>query len=332
MTLLDKADGGNHSPMNKLLFILSNNRLLAATSGTTTDSTGSEIIAPATKQLNAIQRWWQNIDWEAIVGLVIQKAMMLFFLIVLFTILLKVADFLVDHSHQSYQKSGRVNENRVRTIHTLLRNVVHYTLGFFFIYAILSTLGVPVGSLLAGAGIAGLAIGLGAQGFMNDIITGFFIIVEQQIDVGDYVVLQNLAIEGRVINVGIRTLELRSLNGTVHFIPNRNITTISNNSRSDMQVIVDVRILPAEGLEGIREVIEAVNQQLTESNQEKITTPPTVFGLVDIGGGNYVIRSTFYAVNGTQATLKEEFLASSIDALTAAGFTIPTTPVTGLSA
>ncbi|WP_161899734.1 mechanosensitive ion channel family protein [Candidatus Enterococcus leclercqii] len=298
------------------------------TESSTTDSTGSKITEPAAKQLNALQRWWSNIDWEAIAGSAIQKGLMLLFLLLLFAILFKVGDFLVDRSYRSYQKRDRANEGRVRTIHTLMRNVVHYTLGFFFVYSVLSTLGVPVGSLLAGAGIAGLAIGLGAQGFMNDIITGFFIILEQQVDVGDYVVLQNLGIEGTVIAVGIRTLELRSLNGTVHFIPNRNITTISNNSRADMQVIVDVRILPAEGLDKIREVVEKSNSRLAALEQQKITTPPVVFGLVDIGGGNYVIRTTFYAVNGSQGALKEEFLAAGIDALTEAGFTIPTGPVT----
>lgn len=293
----------------------------------TTDSSTSKITEPVTKQLNVLQRWWQNIDWEAIAGSLIQKALMILFLIILFSFLLKLADFLVDRSFQSYQKKERLNESRVRTIHTLLANITHYTLAFVFLYSILSVIGVPVGSLLAGAGIAGLAIGLGAQGFMNDIITGFFIIMEQQVDVGDYVVLQNLTIEGTVISVGIRTLELRSLNGTVHFIPNRNITTISNNSRSDMQVIIDVRIDPTEGLAKIRQVVEKVNQKMTETHQVQITTDPKIFGLVDIGGGNYAIRTTFYGVNGTQATLKEEFLAASINALSDAGFTIPTTPI-----
>ncbi len=68
----------------------------------------------------------------------------------------------------------------------------------------------PIGSLLAGAGIAGVAIGLGAQGFMSDVITGFFIIMEQQMDVGDYIKLANLTIEGTVVSVGIRTLQLKA--------------------------------------------------------------------------------------------------------------------------
>ena len=72
------------------------------------------------------------------------------------------------------REKGTYNASRINTIHALIRNIVHYTLGFFFVYALLSTIGVPVGSLLAGAGIAGVALGLGAQGFMNDLITGFY--------------------------------------------------------------------------------------------------------------------------------------------------------------
>ncbi len=296
----------------------------------TTDSSGSSITEPAAAQLNAIQKWWQSINWEEIVGLVIQKALMLFFLLILFGILLKVSNLIIDRIYQSYEKKATFNASRINTIHTLIRNTVHYSLGFFFVYALLSTIGVPVGSLLAGAGIVGVALGLGAQGFMNDLITGFFIITEQQINVGDYVRLTNLTLEGTVTNVGIRTVQLKSVDGTLHYIPNRNITTISNTSRANMQVVVDVRILPSEGLEDIRGIIEEVNQTIAAQHETEIQTAPAVFGLVDLGNNNFAIRSTMYVSNGTQWKLKEEFLAASIDALTAKGYTIPNAPIVGI--
>ena len=296
----------------------------------TTDSSGSSITEPAAAQLNTIQKWWQSINWEEIVGLVIQKALMLFFLLILFGILLKVSNLIIDRIYRSYEKKATFNASRINTIHTLIRNTVHYSLGFFFVYALLSTIGVPVGSLLAGAGIVGVALGLGAQGFMNDLITGFFIITEQQINVGDYVRLTNLTLEGTVTNVGIRTVQLKSVDGTVHYIPNRNITTISNTSRANMQVVVDVRILPSEGLEDIRGIIEEVNQTIAAQHETEIQTAPSVFGLVDLGNNNFAIRSTMYVSNGTQWKLKEEFLAASIDALTAKGYTIPNAPIVGI--
>lgn len=177
-------------------------------------------------------------------------------------------------------------------------------------------IGVPIGSLLAGAGIAGVAIGLGAQGFMSDVITGFFIIMEQQMDVGDYVKLTNLTIEGTVVSVGIRTLQLKGVDGTVHFIPNRSITTISNLSRSNMQVVLDIRIVPEEGYDKIYEIIQKVNETLAVKYEEELQTEPSIFGLVDIGNSNFAIRTICYVLNGKQFELKEEFLSSYVKELT----------------
>lgn len=293
----------------------------------TTSSSDNSIIEPAEKQMNAFQKWWQQINWESITALFIQKTLMIIFLLILFLVIWRITLAVIDRTYQSYGKRMNMNIGRMNTIHTLIRNIVQYTIGFFFLYSLLSVLGIPVGSLLAGAGIAGVAIGLGAQGFMNDIITGFFIIMEQQIDVGDYVKLMNLDVEGTVTSVGLRTLQLKAVDGTIHFIPNRNITTISNTSRANMQVVVDVRIDPSEGISAIRSVIEEANKRIEVAYKDSITTPPVIFGLVDIGNGNYAIRTNFYTKNGFQYKIKEALLSDSIRSLLAAGFSIPNEPI-----
>lgn len=293
---------------------------------TTTQS--DESIAQSTEQkLNALQRWWHNINWDEIINLIIQKTIGIVLLSILFLILHRLSYFLLDRIYHQYSKRYGMNETRLKTIKTLIHNIIQYTLGFFYVYSLLSILGFPIGSLLAGAGIAGLAIGLGAQGFMNDIITGAFIIMEQQIDVGNYIRLPNLSIEGTVISVGLRTLQLKSADGTIHFVPNRNITVISNTSRANMQVLVDVRVDPTEGIDEIKQVIETVNQKIAEQYHEVIETPPSIFGLVDLGNNNFAIRTIMYVENGQQFKLKQAFLTASIDALTANGYTIPNTPI-----
>ena len=293
----------------------------------TTESTTETIVEQTTKKLNAFQRFWEGIDWDQVVALLIEKTIYLILTIVLFGILNRLGKYFINKLYDRYQKKAHLSENRIDTLHTLLNNVYAYMLVFFFIYSVLSIIGVPVGSLLAGAGIASLAIGLGAQGFMNDIITGFFIIMEQQIDVGDYIRLVTLTIEGKVVSVGIRTIQLQSIDGTIHFIPNRNITTISNLSRANMQVVVDVRILPDEGYEKIREVIEAVNHRLAKEHEDEIQTGPTLFGMVDLGNANFAVRTNMYVLNGQQAQIKEEFLTTYVKELSEAGFTIPNTPI-----
>ncbi|MBO0474235.1 small conductance mechanosensitive channel [Enterococcus sp. DIV0840] len=293
----------------------------------TMDST-LDIKAVTENKVNALQRFWNGINWDDIIATLIEKTIYLLFLILLFVFLNRIGKKLIDKTYGNYSKKQAFSESRLKTLHTLINNAFQYTLFFFFIYSLLTVVGVPVGSLLAGAGIAGVAIGLGAQGFMNDIITGFFIILEQQMDVGDYIRLTALNIEGTVTAVGLRTTQMKALDGTVHFIPNRNITTISNLSRSNMQVLIDVRIMPDEGYDQITAIIEQVNLELKEKYSESIQTGPTIFGMVDLGNGNFAVRTTMYVLNGKQAPIREEFLAQYVKKLSEAHFTIPNTPIT----
>ncbi|CAI3300875.1 mechanosensitive ion channel family protein [Enterococcus cecorum] len=293
--------------------------MLAANNGSVAETTE--------KQLNALQRWWHNINWENIINTIVDKAIGVILLTLLFFILQRLSFFLLDRVYKQYVKRYSMNENRLNTIKTLMHNIIQYTLGFFYVYSLLSVLGFPIGSLLAGAGIAGIAIGLGAQGFMNDIITGAFIIMEQQIDVGNYIRLPILGIEGTVMSVGIRTLQLKSTDGTLHYVPNRNITVISNTSRENMQVLVDVRINPNEGIEEMKQIIATVNQEFAQVHHEVIETPPSIFGVVDLGNNNFAIRSIMYVSNGQQFSIKQAYLTACIDALVQNGYTIPNTPI-----
>ncbi|EGO8407896.1 mechanosensitive ion channel family protein [Enterococcus faecalis] len=301
--------------------------ILGLASTETVDSSAPDLAEATVKKVSALQRFWNNINWDAIVATLIEKSLSILFLIFLFFIIQRIGKYLIDRTYANYSKKQHFSESRLKTLHTLIINAFQYTLFFFFIYSLLTIVGVPVGSLLAGAGIAGVAIGLGAQGFMNDLITGFFIILEQQMDVGDYIRLLALNIEGTVTSVGLRTTQIKAVDGTVHFIPNRNITTISNLSRANMQVLIDVRINPEEGYEKICEVITEVNETLKEKYIESIQTGPDIFGMVDLGNGNFSVRTTMYVLNGKQFAVKEEFLAQYIKALTEAGFTIPNTPI-----
>ncbi|NSU24983.1 mechanosensitive ion channel family protein [Enterococcus faecalis] len=301
--------------------------IIGLASTETVDSSAPDLAEATVKKVSALQRFWNNINWDAIVATLIEKSLSILFLIFLFFIIQRIGKYLIDRTYANYSKKQHFSESRLKTLHTLIINAFQYTLFFFFIYSLLTIVGVPVGSLLAGAGIAGVAIGLGAQGFMNDLITGFFIILEQQMDVGDYIRLLALNIEGTVTSVGLRTTQIKAVDGTVHFIPNRNITTISNLSRANMQVLIDVRINPEEGYEKICEVITEVNETLKEKYIESIQTGPDIFGMVDLGNGNFAVRTTMYVLNGKQFAVKEEFLAQYIKALTEAGFTIPNTPI-----
>ena len=179
-----------------------------------------------------IQTYLNKLDITAIIENILTKVLSLLFLFLIFYIAKKLLHTMVQKIVKPSLKMSHHDVGRQKTISRLLENVFNYTLYFFLLYSIL---GLPVSSLLAGAGIAGVAIGMGAQGFLSDVINGFFILFERQLDVGDEVVLTNgpITVSGKVVSVGIRTTQLRGEDGVLHFVPNRNITVVSNFSRTD---------------------------------------------------------------------------------------------------
>ena len=132
-----------------------------------------------------IQTYLNKLDITAIIENILTKVLSLLLLFLLFYMAKKLLHTMVQRIVKPSLKMSRHDVGRQKTISRLLENVFNYTLYFFLLYCILSILGLPVSSLLAGAGIAGVAIGMGAQGFLSDVINGFFILFERQLDVGD---------------------------------------------------------------------------------------------------------------------------------------------------
>src|SRR5699024_11366211 len=114
------------------------------------------------------------------------------------------------------------------------------SLVFIVIVVVFGIFGLPIGGLIAGAGVIGLVVGFGAQRIVYDVVTGFFILTEKWDDVDDYVITGGL--DGVVEEIGLRTSQIRDYDGILHFIPNRNIENLSNYSRGDMRALVDMGI------------------------------------------------------------------------------------------
>ncbi|TMR53418.1 mechanosensitive ion channel family protein, partial [Streptococcus pseudopneumoniae] len=136
-----------------------------------------------------IQAYIEKLDVTTIIENILTKVISLLLLLIVFYIAKKMLHTMVQRIAKPSLKMSHHDVGRQKTISRLLENVFNYTSYFFLLYCILSILGLPVSSLLAGAGIAGVAIGMGAQGFLSDVINGFFILFERQLDVGDEVVL-----------------------------------------------------------------------------------------------------------------------------------------------
>lgn len=273
-----------------------------------------------TKQVSVWVKLAKKIDWQQIIINIGGKVIEIVLFILLFWIIDRLGKRLIHHIFISNARTSDTANNRISTIYTLTLNIYHYIIMFFGIYAVLSVLGVPVGTLIASAGIFSVALGLGAQGFVSDIVTGFFILLEDQIDVGDYVKIES--IEGTVSAIGLRTTQVTSPDGTLNFIPNRRILIISNQSRNDMRVLIDLPILTATPVNQLTSVIDTTNAKLVKQYPD-IIGEPDIQGVTTQADGTLVFRVQFYVKNGMQFAIQRDFLAAYLDAAKAAGITLP---------
>lgn len=182
------------------------------------------------------------------------------------------------------------NERRKQTIIKLLHSTLSYLVYFSAMIAILSAVKINIGGLLAGAGIAGLAIGFGAQSLVKDIITGFFIILEDQFGVGDYIKLNTTsAAEGTVIEIGLRTTKILGYTGEQYIIPNGQITDVINFSVNNSKAVVDLQVGIGADVEKIESLVKPYLQTLPAKFEELIDIPVFV-GVQNVVGIEKTIR------------------------------------------
>ena len=163
------------------------------------------------------------------------------------------------------------SERRQKTILKLLQSIVSYIVYFSAILAVLSVININVAGLLAGAGIVGLAIGFGAQSLVKDVISGFFIIFEDQFGVGDHIKLNTA--EGTVVEIGLRTTKILGGSGEQHIIPNGQIGVVINYSVNDTSTFIDFDIPIHNNLDTVEDKVQKYLNKLPEQHKELTKTP-----------------------------------------------------------
>ncbi|MFF3103281.1 mechanosensitive ion channel family protein [Viridibacillus arvi] len=179
------------------------------------------------------------------------------------------------------------SERRYRTILRLVQSIVSYVVYFSAILAILSAVNIDVKGLLAGAGIVGLAVGFGAQSLVKDVITGFFIIFEDQFGVGDYIKITS--VEGTVLEIGLRTTKIKGAAGEINIVPNGSITDVVNYSINNSIAIIDVSVAYSSDIAKAERLIEEYLKELPKKHEE-ITAPPTLLGVQNVVGAEVSLR------------------------------------------
>ena len=262
---------------------------------------------------NVFSRYIQQFDWSKIADDLFSKLVSLLLLFILFYIVKKILHLSVTKIIAPSLKLSKQDVARQKTITRLIENLLNYVLYFLLIYWVLSILGLPVSSLLAGAGIAGVAIGMGAQGFLSDLVNGFFILLTNG----------PINIAGTVISVGIRTTQVRDADGTLHFVPNRNIMVVSNLSRGDMRVLIDIPIYAQTDLDEIYRIISKVNEEEVPEHPE-ILKEPDVLGPQMASNGQFNFRISMIVQGGMQVSIYHIFYRLYHEALLREGVELPT--------
>ncbi|ARI77650.1 mechanosensitive ion channel family protein [Halobacillus mangrovi] len=240
-------------------------------------------------------------------------------LLIAFAIIKPIGTKAIEAAINRMSSQRKLSERRNKTLQKLTVNIFSYSLFFILVIMLLSTIGINIGPLLAGAGIVGLAIGFGAQGLVSDVVTGFFILLERQVEVDDYVTAGGY--DGVVEEVGIRTTKIRSFDGTLNFIPNRNISGVANHSRGNMRALVDIGIGYDENIDEAMTVLKEVADRFTED--ERFKEGPDVLGVQSLGSSDVVIRILGKTENMEQWGVERDLRKAMKEALDEAGIEIP---------
>jgi small conductance mechanosensitive channel len=185
---------------------------------------------------------------------------------------------------------SKEQEKRVRTLISLLQRIAWISSFVVAVTIILNELGVDIRPIITAAGIGGLAFGIGAQSLVRDIISGFFMLLENQIRIGDVVTLNGTS--GEVVDLNLRTTVLRDLSGAVHIFRNGNINLVSNMTKDWSRYVIDLGVAYKEDVDYVMEALKKIGAELAAEPEfsQYILEPLEVLGVDNFGSSEVVIK------------------------------------------
>src|SRR6056297_809627 len=217
------------------------------------------------------------------------------------------------------EESGK----RIDTLVNILKSVLRVIIWSIFVMILLEKLGVEIGPILAGAGILGLAVGFGAQELVRDFISGFFILLENQIRVGDVAIINGTG--GLVENIELRTTSLRDFSGTTHIFQNGKINTISNMTKEWSAMTFDIGVAYKEDTDEVVRIMKEVGEDLQNDPEFKeiIIEPLEVFGVDKFADSAVIIKVRIKTKPIMQWTVGREYRRRLKKAFDEKGIEIP---------
>lgn len=214
-------------------------------------------------------------------------------------------------------------ERRADTLASVLRNASRVVVAVFFLLMTLQEFGVNIGPLVAGAGIAGVALGFGAQSLVKDVIAGFFLLLENQFAVGDIISLDDGKHQGTVERMTLRVTQLRDSEGRAHYLPNGSIQRVVVLSKEFARALVDVEVGYDADLDRIFGLLREVGESLRKDWPDLVLEPLDVKGVETFGKDGCTIRTLTKSAPGRQWDVQRELRRRIILRFRAEGISSP---------
>ncbi len=248
---------------------------------------------------------WSD-DMFAFVRHDLPKILGIFLVALILITILKLITKRLGHLSRSASLPSAVRAQQIRTLSGVMYSTGIFIVVFFACMQVLNTIGINMGPLLASAGVAGLAIGFGAQTLVKDVVTGFFILIENQYEVGDTVKIADRT--GVVEVMSLRRTILRDANGSIHTIPNSSISVVTNLTRDWTQVAMHIAVAYEEPSDKVINLLRQVGTELHEDPAFKsfIVANPEVPGIEKVSGQEVDYVMLVKTVPGKQYVISRE--------------------------
>lgn len=221
-----------------------------------------------TKKTNNID---SIINWNTVFHTLLHRGSQIIFTTIIFFLIWHIGKHLLTRYLLKNPKFQEHMTGRKKTLAQLGLALFQYTVLLFYLYSVLTLMGIPVGTLLASVGLVSLALGMGAQGLVSDVITGMNILSEGEYNIGDTVKIGTYT--GTVLSFTLRNTRLKTSNGAVIYIPNRTITVVENlthGSHSGWSMNINLNLSVENNLSDVNHAINTVNAALKDKFKNQI--------------------------------------------------------------
>ncbi len=274
--------------------------------------------------------FWKEMMRKAVMWMVVELPVIIV-IIVVFVLLLRSQKYIISRVRKvainRATKDERVDTNealkRIDTLAGIIHGVGKILLWTIFLLILLSKVNINIGPILASAGIVGLAVGFGAQELVRDFISGFFILLEDQLRTGDYAIINGTT--GLVENIHLRTITLRDLSGVVHIFQNGKIDTLSNMTKEWSAIVMEIGVAYKENIDYVMEVMTEVGKEMKENSEfgEFMLDQVEVLGLNEFADSSIMIKAMVKTKPMHQWRIKREYQRRLKIAFDTKGIEIP---------